>query len=173
LLVADRQDHVRADNIGNPAGITGLVERRPNPRYVDFVDRSVALEPLDSLLDEFRRIDDRSFAHVDDVSLIRTCLPNKATDRDTASCLYQDLQPAIAQPFNLNQLGEDADLVDVLESRLVNAGLLLDGQHDLPLALERMVEGLYRFLAPDKNRMGRSRERNDVPQRNGRVTRRS
>src|ERR1700730_15228150 len=93
----------------------------------------------------------------------------EASDHDTPAYLDQDLQCAIAQPFKFEQLGEDANLVEIFKSRLVNARLPLDSQHDFPLAFERLVEGMDGLLAPLKKRIGRRRKGNEVSYRNGGV----
>ena len=103
----------------------------------------------------------------------RTRLPDEAADHDAPAPLRQHLQCAIAQPFKFEQLGEDANLVNVIESRFVNARLPLDRQHDLPLAIERIVEGLNGLLASHKKRIDRCREGNEVSERNGWVGHRS
>jgi hypothetical protein len=59
-------------------------------------------------------------------------------------------------------LGEDADLVNILESRFVNRRVSLDGQHDLSLALERLAEGMHALLASHEQWIGRRREGNEV-----------
>ncbi len=120
LLVADRQGEVRADDIGNPSGIADLVEGRPNRRQDNFFGRRVAFEPLDGVLDQFRRIGDRPLADIGNFGLERPCRPDEAADQHAPASLHQDLQRPVAHSFNLEQLGEDANLVDILESRLIN-----------------------------------------------------
>ena len=61
-----------------------------------------------------------------------------------------------------DQLGEEADLMDILGAGFDDASVLLDGEDDLAPALERLVEGDLRLLAPDEKREN-SREGNEVP----------
>jgi hypothetical protein len=74
LLVLDRQDHMREDDISNPSGIAGLIKVRPNLRCANFADSRVAFEPLDSLFDglmaslgwrQFQQLLFRGVVHLD------------------------------------------------------------------------------------------------------------
>jgi 4-carboxymuconolactone decarboxylase len=91
-------------------------------------------------------------------------------DGDTPAGLHHDLQTAVFQLFVFDQLGEEADLMDILGAGLVDAGVLLDGQDELAPAPEGLVEGGLGLLAPDEKRKDRRRERNEVPDRNSRIT---
>jgi hypothetical protein len=57
---------------------------------------------------------------------------------------------------------EHADVVDVVDSRLVDFGLLLDHKRHLALALERVVERLEGSLAADEEGKGCGRKRYEV-----------
>lgn len=126
-------------------------------------DRRVAFESPDNPLDEFGRIGDRTLADVCDLSLKSIRLHIEAVDYDAPVYLRQDFQSAIAQRFEFEQLSEDANLVNILKSRLVNGSLHLDSQNHLTLALKRKVEGGNGLLATYKNWVGRGREGNEVP----------
>jgi hypothetical protein len=68
-----------------------------------------------------------------------------------------------------DQPAKEADLMDILGAGFVDGGVLLDDQDDLAAALERLIEGGLRLLAPDKKRENSRREGNEVPDRNGRI----
>lgn len=171
VFVADGQLHSRRDGIGDLSGITRLIEEQPDVRHQNSVSRRVILEALIDPSDQIPRIADRSFADVSRLSPIRCPFNGKAAKCDTPKPSRQHPERAIGQRFEFEQLGHNADLVDVRKSGIVDGRLSLDRQHDLPSTFERLVQGLEGALAAHKHRVSRIRKRNEIAQRSGGIER--
>jgi len=96
-------------------------------------------------------------------------LADETADRDPPMPLHQNLVCPVGQRHQVEQLRENSDLVDIVETRLVDGAVLLHGEHDLALPLERMVERLDGFRPADKEREGRRRKWHQVPDRHRRI----
>src|SRR5271168_4106751 len=142
------------------------MEQRPNLRNADIARLRVDFEMLDGVLNEVRRISDWPLVDIGDLSLERAALPEEAVDRNALLHSDHNFQVAVVQPFQFEQLGQNADLVNIVKSWLVNPGISLGDEHDLALALKRLVEGLHGLHAPNEQRENRGGEGNQVPEWN-------
>ena len=117
-----------------------------NIGHRDLTGRGVAFEPPDGSSNKIGNIRDRSLADISGLRLKRTLGDGPMMYRDPANgpCLHQSC--AIRKHVHAEQFGAHADLMNIIESRLVNGILPLDGQHQLPLALPGLLDRLHRLL---------------------------
>jgi hypothetical protein len=149
IPVADRQRQPRGDGVGHAARISGRLESEPmRIGHPDLAGRGVAFEPPDGSADEFRDIGDGAFVDISDFGLKRAIRHGPATYRDAADAPCMSKLRAIWKHVHADQFGAHADLVNVVDSRLINGVLTLDGQYELPLVLPGLLDGLHGLSRP-------------------------
>ena len=89
----------------------------------------------------------------------------EAVDLGAGIALDQDLDRAVGQLQELQHAGHRADPIDVVDARIVLAGVLLRHQKDLLVVAHDLLERADRFLAPDEQRHDHVGEDDDVAQR--------
>ena len=89
----------------------------------------------------------------------------EALDAGARLAFDQYLDRAVGQLQQLQDIGQDADLIDGGRVGIVIGGILLGGEQYLLVAFHHLVERLDRFFTADKQRHNHMREDHDVAQR--------
>ncbi len=167
LLVLQLERDVRDDRVGEATGIIDRLHRDQHLGLDALVELDVVLERalhraherrglgggvvgLDEVLD---------LAHEERVRLL------EALDERAALALDEDLDGAVGQAQQLDDVRDRADREDVLLARVVGLGLLLRREHQLAIARHRLLERVDRLLAPHEQRHHHVREHDDVAER--------
>ena len=90
-------------------------------------------------------------------------------DLRARGALDQNLDGAVGQLQQLQDIGERADVVDRVGFRIVVGGIDLGGKQDLLFRAHHLFQRLDRLLAADEQRNDHVREHDDVAQREDRV----
>ena len=167
LLLLDLERQVRGDRVGQAPGLVDAGDRGE-----DFGrDLLVELHVLVELADDgtAQRLDLAVGVHVGiDRDHVRREVARAifdALDARALGALDQHLHGAVGQLQHLQDVGDAADLVDVLGGRLVLGGVLLRHQHDALARFHRGLEGLDRLRAADEQWNDHVREHDHVAQR--------
>ena len=167
LLVGDPDIQMRGDAVRQFTGILNAWQGRERLRGYLLVELDVGLELLGDGpgqgLDLGRR---RSvLGHQGDFAGKPFGFIDKTDDPGPATALHKHLNRAIGQAQQLQDRGDDADIVDALCAGVVIILVLLGGEQDLPrLGLHRLLKGPDGLVPAHEQRDRLMRKDDDVPQ---------
>ena len=96
------------------------------------------------------------------------CCRCTLSDPRTRSPFDQHFDCSIWQLQKLQHRSKRADVVNLIDIRIVVSGILLRRQKDVLVRTHHLFEGIDRFIAPDEQRHDHVREYNDIAQRQDR-----
>ena len=167
LLLRNLQRQVRCDRVRQLRKLLYLVQRHQHFRRNLLVQLDVLLELADH----------RPAQRLDVLVLVRRFLDQFrfglkeflfvgiAHDFRALASFDQDLDRAIGQFEQLQHRTDRADIVDIVDGRIVLTRIFLRHKQNLLVVLHHVFQRLHRFVPPDEERHDHVREDNDIPQR--------
>ena len=171
LLELDLKPQMARDEIGQLVGLAGFGHRGHRLFGDVLLDLGVAFEFLG---DRAQKRLDRVAVALDLVQRLglrfeETVVWHEFGDPHPGLALDQNLDRAIGQFQQLQHIGQHADAEDALMRGLVDRGVDLAGQQNLPVVGHHLLKRAHGFFPADEKRHDHVREHHDVTQRQDRM----